>query len=569
MTMSAKSDDRRNPGRRTFLKTASAGAGAAALSGVLAGTATAAPAHWDEQADVVLLGFGGAGGCAAIEAHDVGAKVVLLEKQTQAAHTPNTRMAGGIFHCPNGDRAAIKEYAKALMSGENMPWKLEGEEPDLSDELSEVWAADTPGTVDFMKSLDPDFKPIPTGGPAFPTFPGAKESGYRVFSATYTDKADVGVPTRNLPKNQKMNGEAFFAVITTAVAKRKIPVFFDTPAKELIADSAGQVIGVLASRNGKPFRVRARRAVIITTGGYEYSIPMRRGFLEGPGVKGWAFWGTPANTGDGIEMALRYGARLDKAAKSAAGLMVGIPHAASGLKMGVGHNGDAAPHTMTVDNYGSRYANEVLHNIDPSRYFFYKEAVMFDVITLDYPRCPSWMIFDETFRASTPLANLGFGPVGQGLVDWSADNSAEIEKGWILKGNTIEELAAKIQAHPDNRNLMKTDQLTKAVARFNALCAQKKDDDFNRMPATLGAIEKPPFYAAPLYAGGPNTKGGIAANAKRQVLDWSGQPIPRLYSAGEISSAFKFVYQGGGNLTECIVFGRIAGRNAAHEALNA
>ena len=79
----------------------------------------------------------------------------------------------------------------------------------------------------------------------------------------------------------------------------------------------------------------------------------------------------------------------------------------------------------------------------------------------------------------------------------------------------------------------------------------------------LGPIEKPPYYALPLYAGGPNTKGGVAANAKREVLDWEGQPIPRLYTAGEISSALKFVYQAGGNLSECIVMGRIAGKNAA------
>ena len=80
---------------------------------------------------------------------------------------------------------------------------------------------------------------------------------------------------------------------------------------------------------------------------------------------------------------------------------------------------------------------------------------------------------------------------------------------------------------------------------------------------TLGPIEKGPFYALPLYPGGPNTKGGIMANARREVLDWEGKAIPRLYTAGEISSALKFVYQGGGNLTECIVYGRIARKNAA------
>ena len=77
---------------------------------------------------------------------------------------------------------------------------------------------------------------------------------------------------------------------------------------------------------------------------------------------------------------------------------------------------------------------------------------------------------------------------------------------------------------------------------------------------------KAPFFAIPLYPGGPNTKGGLRSNARREVLDWDDQPIPRLYTAGEISSVFQFVYQGGGNLAECIVFGRIAGANAAAEA---
>ena len=81
----------------------------------------------------------------------------------------------------------------------------------------------------------------------------------------------------------------------------------------------------------------------------------------------------------------------------------------------------------------------------------------------------------------------------------------------------------------------------------------------------MGVVRKPPFFAIPLYPGGPNTKGGLRSNARREVLDWDDNPIPRLYAAGEINSAFQFVYQGGGNLAECIVFGRVAGANAAAE----
>jgi len=107
--------------------------------------------------------------------------------------------------------------------------------------------------------------------------------------------------------------------------------------------------------------------------------------------------------------------------------------------------------------------------------------------------------------------------------------------------------------------------LVKTVNEYNEFCRTKKDEKFGRDADSLGPIQKPPYYAMPLYAGGPNTKGGLLANGKRQVLTWERKPIQRLYTAGEISSAFKFVYHGGGNLAECIVFGRIAGKNASME----
>jgi succinate dehydrogenase/fumarate reductase flavoprotein subunit len=103
------------------------------------------------------------------------------------------------------------------------------------------------------------------------------------------------------------------------------------------------------------------------------------------------------------------------------------------------------------------------------------------------------------------------------------------------------------------------------VERFNGFCAAGEDEDFHRGSDSLGPVQKPPFYALPLFPGGPNTKGGLKANEKRQVVDWSGNVIPRLYAAGEIASAFKYVYQSGGNVAECIVFGRVAGLNAAKE----
>lgn len=474
-------------------------------------------------------------------------------------------MSGGIFHSPDptGNRNALIEYARAMFSGENLSWKLEGEQPDVAEELAKAFAEYAPQNLEFMQKLDPDFKAIARGAAAFPDFPGSKESKYRTVRSTYTGKMTYEYPTRNLPKNEKMAGEAFFTCLKVGIEKRKIKVLYETPAQELIINDKGEIIGAIARQGNKKIACKARRAVVLTSGGYEYNLAMRRAFLEGPGVEGWAFYGTPENTGDGIEMAIKAGAALAKVGKAASRIITAVPIRHHGLKMGLITDSVGSPNSIVVDNYGNRYAAETLITDDPSRYFFYKEAVKFDIQKLVYPRVPSWMVFDETMRTRTTITYLAISVAGFGFVPWTKDNSDAIARGWIMKADTIGELAEKIKTHPENRKMMDPEKLIKTVSRFNEFCTKGKDEEFGRRPATLAPIDKPPYYALPLYPGGPNTKGGIAANARREVLNWKGEPIPRLYTAGEISSAFKFVYQGGGNLTECIVFGRIAGKNAA------
>ena len=153
---------------------------------------------------------------------------------------------------------------------------------------------------------------------------------------------------------------------------------------------------------------------------------------------------------------------------------------------------------------------------------------------------------------------------GYGFVDYgAADNSDAVKKGWILKADTIEELGQKIKALQENGGKMDPAALAETVKAYNAACAAGEDKEFGRLKSTLQPVSDGPFYACPLVAGGPNTKGGLAANAKREVLDWNLQPIPGLYAVGEIASALKFVYQGGGNLTECLVFGQVCGKEVA------
>jgi succinate dehydrogenase/fumarate reductase flavoprotein subunit len=173
------------------------------------------------------------------------------------------------------------------------------------------------------------------------------------------------------------------------------------------------------------------------------------------------------------------------------------------------------------------------------------------------------MVFDRTMVERGPIVSIA--AAAYNGIDWGEDNGKALANGWILQGETLEQLAERIRDHTDNRGAMDAAALRASVERWNQSCAAGHDPDFQREPGTMGPVVKPPFYAIPLYPGGPNTKGGLRADAQRRVLDWDDRPIPRLYAAGEICSVFQFVYQGGGNLAEGIVFGRVAGRNAAAE----
>jgi succinate dehydrogenase/fumarate reductase flavoprotein subunit len=520
------------------------------------------------EADIIVIGFGSAGGCAAIEARDHGAEVLILEKQPEDSHYSNTRMSGGGFHSPDpaGDIDALKSYAKAMFSGDNLPHKLEGDQSEFAEELAELWARYAPQNAAFMRGLDPAFQAVVSAGAAFPEFPGAARSKYAVVRSTYTGQYDEDAltgRTRDTAKSAKQSGEAFHACMLTGIQSRNVPVHYGVAARDLVLDGSGAVVGVQAERGSRQLTYRARRAVIIASGGYEYNVRMRKAFLDGPALEGWAFYGSPANTGDGIRMALRVGAALSRVGSIAGRVICAIPERRHGLRIGLNTSGVGKPNEIVVDNLGRRYASERRITKDPSRYIFYKEALQFDTVSLTYPRIPSWMIFDSVMMRRGPIVSVA--AAAYNGIDWGADNQNALRNGWILRGDTLGQLAQRIREHPDNRGAMDAAALAQAVETWNRFCAAGHDSDFEREPGTMGTVAEPPFYAIPLYPGGPNTKGGLRADAQRRVLDWEDRPIPRLYAVGEICSVFQFVYQGGGNLAEGIAFGRVAGRNAAAE----
>ena len=150
---------------------------------------------------------------------------------------------------------------------------------------------------------------------------------------------------------------------------------------------------------------------------------------------------------------------------------------------------------------------------------------------------------------------------------WDENNRNEIDRGWIMESSTLEGIAKKIRADSDNNGLMTPSTLKATVQEYNKYCRRGEDQDFHKSPEWLQPLEDPPYFAVKLWPGGPNTQGGPKRNTKAQVLSVDNCPIPRLYSAGELGSVWGMLYQGAGNLGECIAFGRIAGSNAAAEKL--
>ena len=135
---------------------------------------------------------------------------------------------------------------------------------------------------------------------------------------------------------------------------------------------------------------------------------------------------------------------------------------------------------------------------------------------------------------------------------------AELKKGWIVSGKTIVELAGKIG--------VPAPILEDTVQRWNKYCEESKDAEFSRNPLDLVPLDSPPFYAIEQFPGGLNTQGGPKRNMKAQVVNPFGIPIPGLYAAGECGSVYGMLYPvSGGNLAECIAFGRIAADNAVME----
>ncbi|MBI4331911.1 MAG: FAD-binding protein [Chloroflexi bacterium] len=478
------------------------------------------PQKWDIETDVVVVGYGCAGATAAITASDEGAAVTILEKMP--AGGGNTRISGGGWLTPTD--VGFAEYVETLCGG-------------LTErEVIRTFVKKAMGIGEWVKSVGGEarvFKPAqvsyvagPFPGASFPWLPGSQH----MLKMKLKEPAD--------------DGEGLWKFFTDTVEKRPIRVMLNTRAEELILNEKGEVAGVMARKEGGQLFIKARRGVILTTGGFGRDEEAKRDFLP---CRPFFDFGNPANTGDGIRLAQKVGAALWHMPATSAALGFKTPEYDAAFCISF-----KTERFIFVNRDCRRFVDETGledHEI---------AAIVstFDARRWSYPNIPAYGIFDETGRKKAPLfeGNSGF---NRTLYKWSPDSSIEIEKGWVIKGNTIAELARKIKLNEAG--------LEQGLSQYAGYCRTGKDEDFGRAGETLVPLDTPPYYAIELYPCLCNTQGGPRRDSESRVLDPDGEPIPRLYAAGELGSIWGFIYQGGGNNAECIVFGQIAGSNAAAE----
>jgi succinate dehydrogenase/fumarate reductase flavoprotein subunit len=491
--------------------------------------------EFDESTDVVVVGFGDAGATVALTAHDAGAEVLLLDKQSADDRRPNSRYSGGFLMVHDDVEAAIT-YLTALYAVTN--------DPAGSDtELIRTWATETAANPRWLDDLGCPHTEGGQGG-EHRSLPGWEAMGFRrVLGAPEAERSFTGCP--------------LFNFLDAEVARRGIERRFSTTARWLLTDAAGAVTGVEVEVDGGVRRIGARRGVVLASGGYESSEALKQRFFPVPHAY---FYGTERNTGDGITMAMEVGAELWHMNGWPGHLVAHFPDSgySGGFHPDYWANGRFALTEGTrplgvvlVDGRGARFTCEpgVQHATN-------LEVLSMDAAHLDFPRIPSWWVFDEERMQAGPLVSTGAGPAGPvGDHPWSADNSVELARGWVRVGDDLAALARECGF--DEAVFSET------VETYNEACATGQDP-FGRAPATLAPLTGERLYAMALYPGGSHTVGGPRRDARARVLSVRGGPIAGLYSAGELGSMHGQLYpNGGASLAECLAFGRVAGREVA------
>ena len=486
--------------------------------------------------DIVIVGAGGAGMIAAITAADAGKKVVLIEKQAMTGGN-SVRASGGMnaADTPEQDRNKFTEEAgveKTLKTAAEK-WSNHAVITALAETVRRKWEeykANPQGYFDCPELMQLDTL---IGGHGINNPELVKALAENTADAiawlktVNIDLSSVGAaggasvkrihrPLNEQKKVVSVGGYMIPRLEAACKARENITILMETTAKSIMTDNDGKISGIEAESRGAKITVNAK-AVILATGGFGANLKMVARLK--PELEGFMTTNAPGIDGAGIVMAQELGAATVDMKQIQ--IHPTVQYDSSSL-ITEGVRGDGA---ILVNTEGKRFIDEVLTR---------------DVVSaaeIAQPGSFAWLIMDQK------------------MFDGSALFQGYMNKGYTIKGETYEDLAKNIN--------IPADVFAKTMNDWNSYVKQRKDPDFGRT-SFIDPLDNAPFYAIKVTPGIHHTMGGLKIDGKTRVLKGDGSVIPGLYAAGEVTGGVHGGNRLGGTaVSDFVVFGRIAGKEAA------
>lgn len=526
--------------------------------------------------DVVVVGSGGAGLVAALAAAVGGSKVSVLERAPVFGGT--TAISGGGMWMPGNNAGAALGYQD---STEEVRTYLDRVTfGGTAHGVLEAFIQNAPKVHEFIVEHSPVVLDGTSVADYLTNLPGAKAGGRQLATGLYdmhrlgewADKVRLGpwpggiafvtqhekesLPDIDVVMEERMakgiagRGRALVGGLLEANLARGVELHTNARVVALTT-SNGRVTGVEVEKEGRVETYSASKGVVLASGGFEWNRSMWNTLV---GVPFDGSQSPPWNEGDGLMAAARAGAKLGNLTQVWWNPSFGMPGDTYDERPRLrGAVNRGFPGSIVVNRRGRRYANESMAYND-----FGKVQVAFDAHAYEFINAPSFQVMDQAH------------------VDRYGIEEQQNLDGWVWSAPTLRGLAEKIGVDPDG--------LEEQVKAFNRDAEMGRDPVFNRGEAawerkvygwerykvddplgpnnpTLGPVSQPPFYAYELKIGCFGTKGGTVINEQGQVVDFEDRPIPRLYAAGNVTSAvFGPAYPGGGStLGPALTFGYLAG----------
>ena len=491
------------------------------------------------DADVVVIGAGGAGMTAAMTAADAGQKVVILESQAMVGGN-SARATGGMnaaktvyqdeneFDQAAGVEKTLATAAEKYADNETIT--------ALAKTVSEQWAAYQANPTGYFDSVELMELDTMIGGkgindPALvetlcensaDAIDWLDENGITLHNVSSFGGASVKRIHRPVNEEGKVVsvGAYMIPLLQENCEKRGIDIVLNTTVDTILTDANGAAVGVSGTdKDGNTVVVNAK-SVILATGGFGANLDMVTQYK--PELAGFMTTNAAGAQGQGIEMATAIGAGtvdMDQ----------------------IQIHPTVEANTAALITEGLRGDGAILVNANGER--FIDEVGTRDVVSaaeIAQPGSYSWLIVD------------------QAMADASSVIQGYIKKGYTKTGATYEELAKELDVDPAAfANTMET---------WNGYVEAKNDPDFGRT-SFANPLNNGPYYAIKVTAGVHHTMGGVTINSATEVLKEDGTVIPGLFAAGEVTGGVHGANRLGGTaVADFVVFGRIAGGSAANYA---